>query len=148
MFRRKCGATYLMTDEHHDHQAAPYMAIFGLLIVCTILSALADVLELNLPSAFLIFIVLVIATIKAMFVMMFFMHLKFEGKWKYVILLPTAVLALAMPFALASDIAVHYYDVAVPQENTLLDKEVLAEEQADDHQSHDGHKNGEHGGSH
>jgi cytochrome c oxidase subunit 4 len=29
--------------------------------------------------------------------------------WKYVLLLPTAILALGLPLALAPDIALHYY---------------------------------------
>jgi cytochrome c oxidase subunit IV len=51
-----------------------------------------------------------------MFVMLYFMHLKFEGKWKYVLLAPTMVLALAIIAALTPDIGLHYYDVQVPQQ--------------------------------
>ena len=47
--------------------------------------------------------------------MLYFMHLKFEGKWKFVLLAPTMVLALAIPAALMPDIGSHYYDYQVPQ---------------------------------
>jgi cytochrome c oxidase subunit 4 len=59
--------------------------------------------------------VLAVACAKALFVMMYFMHLKFEGKWKYVLLAPTIVLAMAIPAALMPDIGSHYYDYDVPQ---------------------------------
>ena len=43
------------------------------------------------------------------------MHLKYEGKWKFVLLAPTMILALAIVAALMPDIGSHYYDVRVPQ---------------------------------
>ncbi len=91
---------------------------------------------------------MVIAAFKASYVMRYFMHLKFEGKWKYVILLPTTVLALAIPFALAPDIGIHYYDVDVPQQNTLLEKEAIADKKQDDQHEHHGDGAAEHGGQH
>ena len=66
-------------------------------------------------ESLLTFVVLAVATAKALFVMMYFMHLKFEGKWKYVLLAPTIVLAMAIPAALMPDIGSHYYDYDVPQ---------------------------------
>src|SRR5258708_23153201 len=63
----------------------------------------------------LTFIVLAVACAKALFVMLYFMHLKFEGKWKFVLLAPTMVLAMAIPAALMPDIGSHYYDYEVPQ---------------------------------
>jgi len=56
-----------------------------------------------------------IATAKATLVLLYFMHLKFEGKWKIVLLAPTTILALAIIAALMPDIGTHYYDVRVPQ---------------------------------
>ena len=49
-------------------------------------------------------LVLSVATAKALFVMMYFMHLKFEGRWKYVLLSPTVILAIGLPLALLPDI--------------------------------------------
>ena len=49
--------------------------------------------------------VLLFATVKASLVGMFFMHLKFEGKWKYILLLPTCILAVVLICALLPDIA-------------------------------------------
>ncbi|MBL8849944.1 MAG: cytochrome C oxidase subunit IV family protein [Planctomycetaceae bacterium] len=103
-------------DSHHAYaEHAPhvnYLFIFILLCICTILSAVFDLL----PSKRVVTVlVLAVAVAKAQFVMRYFMHLKFEGKWKYVLLLPTAILACGLPLALAPDIGLHYYPPAIPQ---------------------------------
>lgn len=95
---------------HHPH--ANYLAIFIALCVCTLLSAAFDLMSSKRLVAVL---VLAVAVAKAQFVMRYFMHLKFEGKWKYVLLLPTAILACGVPLALAPDIGLHYYTPMIPQ---------------------------------
>jgi cytochrome c oxidase subunit 4 len=101
-----------MTEGTHHH--APYFLIFIALCVCTILSVAADILQP--PSKLvLIVIVLAIATAKALFVMAYFMHLKFEGRWKFLLLSPTIILACGIPLALIPDIGVHYYTDIAPQ---------------------------------
>lgn len=110
-------------DEHHPH--VNYWYIFYALCVLTGLSVLADLVRENSTFASIIgehrvkvvicIIVLAVACAKAMFVMLYFMHLKFEGKWKFVLLAPTMVLAMAIPAALMPDIGSHYYDYEVPQ---------------------------------
>lgn len=111
-----------MSDEHgnnhdsgHEHHAVNYTAIFGLLCVCTVLSICFDLLKESMSRPVLIVLILGVAVCKASFVLLYFMHIKFETAWKYVLLAPTAVLATALPFALAPDIAFHYYNVIVPQ---------------------------------
>lgn len=119
-----------MSDEHApapagDHAAheahAPHFncwIIFGILCVFTGVSWLADKMGdwgLLHKGVFLTFVVLAVACAKALFVMLYFMHLKFEGKWKFVLLAPTIVLAMAIPAALMPDIGSHYYDYQVPQ---------------------------------
>lgn len=113
-----------MSDEHnydsghdsgHQHHAVNYTAIFGLLCVCTVLSIGFDLAKESLSKPTLIVLILGVAVCKASFVLLYFMHIKFERAWKYVLLAPTAVLACALPFALAPDIAFHYYNVIVPQ---------------------------------
>jgi cytochrome c oxidase subunit 4 len=49
--------------------------------------------------------------------MMFFMHLKFEGNWKFVLLAPTTILAIGLPLALFPDIGASYYTSIAPQTN-------------------------------
>lgn len=99
-----------MAAGHHTN----YWLIFLALCICTALSVVADLIQLD--NKFVVaFIVLAIATAKALFVMTFFMHLKFEGAWKFVILAPTAILAMGLMLALLPDIGVHYYPTDVPQ---------------------------------
>lgn len=45
-----------------------------------------------------------ISTAKAALVALFFMHLKYEGRWKYVLLIPVAFLAVVLVIALYPDI--------------------------------------------
>jgi cytochrome c oxidase subunit 4 len=109
-------------SEHFPH--VNYWVIFGLLCGLTALSWLADKMGdwgLLHKGVFLTFIVLAVACAKALFVMGYFMHLKFEGKWKFVLLAPTIILAMAIPAALMPDIGSHYYDYAVPQMRETAD---------------------------
>ena len=108
-----------------DHPHVNYWYVFYALCVFTGLSVIADLVRGNSLLASVVgphnvkvviaFVVLSIACCKALFVMLYFMHLKFEGKWKFVLLAPTMVLALAIPAALMPDIGSHYYDYQVPQ---------------------------------
>jgi cytochrome c oxidase subunit 4 len=114
-----------MADEHAGHAAGEHAAdeghfphvnywiIFGALFVLTLISWLAD--EVGNKGLVLTIIVLAVACAKALFVMGYFMHLKFEGRWKFVLLAPTIILAMAIPAALMPDIGSHYYDYDVPQ---------------------------------
>ena len=110
-----------MADKHGSYQAN-YLAVFGALCVFTVLSVIFDgfhlkgrtVLGMN-GTVLLAVLVLSVAVAKAMCVMMYFMHLKFEANWKYLLLAPTITLALGIPLALLPDIGVHYYRVTAPQ---------------------------------
>lgn len=102
-----------MSDDHDSH-AATYFTVFLAPCALTAVSVVADLLHLA-DHRILVAIVMAVATAKALCVMLFFMHLKFERAWKYLLLGPTAVLALALPLALAPDIGMHYYLQDVPQ---------------------------------
>lgn len=101
-----------MSDAHHKIN---YFIIFIALCVCTLISVGVDAFKSDLGRIALVFLVMSVALAKALFVLLYFMHIKFEGPWKYVLLAPTLVLAMALPFALAPDITYHYYRVLVPQ---------------------------------
>lgn len=102
-----------MAEDHGGHHVN-YFIIFIALCVLTALSVLFDVLSID-NRIVLIVLVLAVAVAKASCVMMFFMHLKFEGNWKYVLLGPTAILAIGLPLALLPDIGVPYYYDRAPQ---------------------------------
>ena len=63
-------------------------------------------------------VAMIIATIKASRVALFFMHLKWERGWKYVLLAPTTILAIGLPIALMPDIGWSYYH-RVPTETMI-----------------------------
>ena len=105
---------------HAGHAAHPhvnYFAIFVALCVCTGISILLDVFEIHSLRWVIVFLVLSVAVAKALFVLTYFMHLKFEGNWKFIILLPTTILAIGLMVALTPDIGLHYYHLDVPQVN-------------------------------
>jgi len=105
-----------MADNHEAHSHPPYGFIFVLLCGFTALSWIADESKDLMPSdAALAVVVLAIAVMKATCVLLYFMHLKFERAWKYILLAPTTILAIGLPLALLPDIGVHYYDIDVPQ---------------------------------
>ena len=101
-----------MADGHHHPN---YFLVFVALCVCTLLSVAADILPIDNPLIVGV-VVMSIATAKALFVLMYFMHLKFEGKWKFILLAPTVILAIGLPIALLPDVGVHYYRVDVAQD--------------------------------
>ena len=95
-------------EEHAPH--ANYLLVFVALCVCTLLSVATEVVPL--PSrTLLVALVFAIAAAKALFVMVYFMHLKFEGRWKYLLLGPTFLLGGGLVLGLLPDIGIHYYTV-------------------------------------
>lgn len=108
--------------DHAGHDAHPhvnYFAIFVALCVCTGISILLDLFEVHSLRWVIAFLVMSVAVAKALFVLTYFMHLKFEGNWKFIILLPTTILAIGLMVALTPDIGLHYYTPDVPQINNL-----------------------------
>jgi len=102
---------------HDDHSAhhVNYLYVFFALCGFTVLSVAFDMLGGSVPHGVVIVLVLAVAIAKALSVMMFFMHLKFEGNWKYVLLAPTTILAIGLPLALYPDVGIAYYTPTAPQ---------------------------------
>lgn len=92
------------------HPHANYLAVFAALCVLTLISVGFDLLP-SPPRAVLIALVFGVAAAKAYCVMAWFMHLKFEGAWKYIVLVPTSLLGVGLVLALLPDIGIHYYTV-------------------------------------
>ena len=102
--------------DHESHDKI-YIKVFVALCVFTVLSALADLAKEASPGVVGV-VVLAIAAAKAACVMLFFMHLKWERGWKYVLLAPTTILAIGFPIALMPDIGWSYYH-RVPTETMI-----------------------------
>ncbi len=109
-------------SEEQSHSYVKYSSIFFALCICTVLSIVFDFIDLREKNllglngvVLLSLVVLSIACAKALFVMIYFMHLKFEGRWKYVLLSPTLILAMGLTIAMTPDIGIHYYVDESPQ---------------------------------
>lgn len=93
-----------MSGTHGKSLEKLYLIIFGCLLVLTTVSVLTSegFKEIGLlPIA----IMMGMAAVKATLVALFFMHLKFEGKWKYILVIPPVLMMIVLILALCPDIA-------------------------------------------
>jgi cytochrome c oxidase subunit 4 len=96
-------------DEPHGHtepmphHKVNYLAIFFLLVILTIVTVAVAFVHLE-KELHKVLVALTIASIKAAFVALYFMHLKFEGKLIYLILLVPVFLCFVLVISLIPDI--------------------------------------------
>lgn len=102
----------------HDGHHVNYATVFIVLCVFTALSVAFDLFSFE-NKAVTAILVLAVAGAKATCVLLFFMHLKFEGGWKYLVLTPTSILALGLPIAIWPDIGTQYYQSSASQADWL-----------------------------
>jgi cytochrome c oxidase subunit IV len=98
--------------EHATEAHAPYLKVFAALAILTAVeyyyaSFLKD------HFAVLVLGLLLLAVIKAGLVGWYFMHLKFEGNWVYILLVPAMILATIIVLALTPDMVLK----PIPEEN-------------------------------
>ncbi len=103
--------------EHATEAHAPYLTVFAALAVLT-------AIEYYYASIFkhhfsvLLTGLLALAAIKAGLVGWYFMHLKFEGNWVYILLVPAMILATIIVLALCPDMVLKYETEENPGEDT------------------------------
>lgn len=89
-----------MSDAHAAEdikkQVRTYCMIFGILMVLTIVTVAVS--YLHLPVAMAILVALVVATLKASLVALYFMHLSHERQLIYYVLALTAIFFIFMMF--------------------------------------------------
>ena len=85
------------------HHKVNYVAIFLLLVLLTVVTVAVAFVHIE-SEIIKVLVALVIASIKAAFVCLFFMHLKFEGKLIYLILIVPLMLTVLLVCALIPDI--------------------------------------------
>ena len=89
--------------EATPHHPVNYLAIFITLVVLTVVTV--GVAFLGIKQEWQkVLLALAIASVKASFVVLYFMHLKFEGKLIYLILLIPVFLCFVLVIALIPDI--------------------------------------------
>jgi cytochrome c oxidase subunit 4 len=93
-----------IAEEHAAEAHAPYLKVWAALAVLTLVEY---VYAFALKELFLLLVLglLFWALIKAGLVGWFFMHLKFEGNWVYILIVPAFVLATVLVMALMPDMA-------------------------------------------
>ena len=95
-------------QERYVESHAPYMKVFWALLVLTVMEY-AYARFLPLPFLYLVLGLLTMAVVKATLVGMYFMHLKFEGRWIYMMLVPVCILAAVVVIGLMPDMVLHEF---------------------------------------
>lgn len=92
--------------EHAHSHTGQYFAVFVALCVLSALSFLtySDFWRSNFPVAAGRTFMMAVSCTKAMLVILFFMHVKYEANWKYVLTIPPAIMAVFLMLALVPDI--------------------------------------------
>jgi cytochrome c oxidase subunit IV len=158
-------------DEHsqsgHDmgHHVGQYVKVFVALCVLTMMSffTYSDYWPFHeTPSVGWAFMMCV-SCCKALLVMLFFMHLKYEADWKYVLTIPASIMSVFLALALVPDVGMRINgsygygyaesrrtNIATPETEKVLIKESLIEQERHKHggDSHGSEKGAAQGGSH
>jgi cytochrome c oxidase subunit IV len=102
--RKHLGGT---KDTHQGHGGlGVYLMVFVSLCILTLLSFLvgnSQVLREKAPQVMWA-AMMAVSCAKAMLVMLFFMHLKWEANWKYVLTVPASMMSLFLVLMLVPDI--------------------------------------------
>jgi cytochrome c oxidase subunit 4 len=91
---------------HHDVGIAKYIYVFIALCVLTTMSfftyssAWPFHEQPNIGRSFM----MAVSCTKALLVILFFMHVKYEASWKYVLTIPPAIMAIFLMLALVPDV--------------------------------------------
>ncbi len=107
-----------VAEEHRTEAHAPYWWVWFALLVLTVIEYFYASMFQN------VFLILLLgllfwAVIKAGLVGWFFMHLKFEGNWVYIMIVPAFVLATILVLALLPDMTIKENADDVPIEESF-----------------------------
>ncbi|MBN01024.1 MAG: hypothetical protein CMJ77_18060 [Planctomycetaceae bacterium] len=94
------------SHNHEDHGGfKTYMFVFGGLIVLTIMSFWIGNSDLKNQSPAAAWAgMMAVSCGKAMLVILFFMHLKWEANWKYVLTIPAMMMSIFLVLMLVPDV--------------------------------------------
>jgi cytochrome c oxidase subunit 4 len=108
-----------IAEEHEQEAHAPYLLVWFWL---AILTGVEYWYAAGLKDVFTILLVglLILAGIKAGLVGWYFMHLKFEGKWVYLLIVPAIILAAVLVLALVPDQALKPADIEQEETSSVL----------------------------
>ena len=125
--------THAHDDHAHDDHAhgglGKYIAVFVALCVLTAISfGIGNSPLMNTPSIGWAGMIAVSCG-KAMLVILFFMHLKWEANWKYVLTVPASIMSIFLMLMLVPDIGLrtHWYSEERELHSAQPMAEVIAE---------------------
>lgn len=100
--------------EHHGPNVRAYLAVFGALVICTLVSFVANIAQRqDVMSSFASFaIIFAVACLKATLVAMIFMHLKWDWKKVYMMIIPALILGPLLIIVLLPDIVIAWKTAA------------------------------------
>ena len=103
------------THEHEQHGGnAKYLAVFGALVVLTIISFVLGNSGLKDSAPHVAWAgMMAVSCAKALLVMLFFMHLLWEANWKYVLTIPASLMSVFLVLLLVPDVGMrtHHYNL-------------------------------------
>lgn len=107
-----------VAEEHQQESHAPYLLVW---LWLAILTGVEYFYAAGFKDFFVILLggLLVLAGIKAGLVGWYFMHLKFEGNWVYILIVPAIVLATILVLALVPDQSLKPEDIEAEQTGQL-----------------------------
>ncbi|QEG36976.1 cytochrome C oxidase subunit IV family protein [Bythopirellula goksoeyrii] len=100
-------------DSHegeHQHDIRLFIGIFIALCVLTTMSFLTyfPFWRTHVPVEVSRAFMMAVSCTKAMLVIMFFMHLKWEANWKWVLTVPASIMSLLLILALIPDVGLRF----------------------------------------
>ena len=107
-----------MSEELAAESHAPYMRVWAILAILTLTEYLYATF-LKDYFLLLVFGLVSMALVKAGLVGWFFMHLKFERKWVYLLIIPACAMAILLTLALYPDMAMKPVTEENPEEETF-----------------------------
>ncbi|MEQ8785866.1 MAG: cytochrome C oxidase subunit IV family protein [Pirellulaceae bacterium] len=106
--------THDANHAHDDHGGVgKYVVVFGLLCLLTAISFGISISPLMQTESIGWSGMIAVSCGKAMLVILFFMHLKWEANWKYVLTVPASIMSIFLMLMLVPDIGLrtrHYND--------------------------------------
>ena len=144
--------------EHHgDHGVKKYVYVFLALCVLTTLSffTYSDAWPFHDRPAVGWAFMMAVSCSKALLVMLFFMHLKYEADWKYVLTIPASIMSVFLVLALVPDIGLriggpdslyHYSDARLEHVGDLDDQKALEAATIKEYDNAGGRRTGDHAG--
>lgn len=129
-----------MSEHHDDHSGehhgsySTYMAVFVALLILTAMSFFIGNSSIKETAPTVAWAAMMAVSCgKAMLVMLFFMHLKWEANWKYVLTIPASLMSIFLVLMLVPDIGLRtrHYSIqrklhAAEPDPTRHDREMAA----------------------